>query len=77
MNALTRTAKIVTNNRKSIRNNTFYGMQETFDDLYLQSKENRKLHKLYDIIVSRNNILLAYRTIKSKLRVQAANEIIN
>lgn len=65
VNALTRTAKNVSHNRKSIRNATFYGMQETFDDLYSRSKDNQQFRKLYDIIISRNNILLAYRTIKS------------
>ena len=41
-------------------------MQETFDWLYQRSAENRTTGlNLYDIIQSRENILLAYRMIKS------------
>ena len=41
-------------------------MQDTFDELYKRSQEgNMKGIDLYSIITSRENILLAYRTIKS------------
>ena len=40
-------------------------MQETFDNLYKESKEGKTFNSLYEIITSRENILLAYRTIKS------------
>ena len=40
-------------------------MQETFDDLYKRSKEGENFNNLYELITSRENILLAYRTIKS------------
>lgn len=40
-------------------------MQNTFDKLYSESKEGKNFRGLYEIITSRNNILLAYRTIKS------------
>ncbi|WP_230676009.1 hypothetical protein [Bacillus thuringiensis] len=40
----------------------YYNMQETFDRLYEESQGNKCL---YELITSENNILLAYRTIKS------------
>ncbi len=40
-------------------------MQETFDNLYKESGQNRNFYNLYDDIISESNILLAYRTIKS------------
>lgn len=44
----------------------YYGMTETFTDLHQRAKNKESFHMLYDIITSRKNILLAYRTIKSK-----------
>ncbi|WP_404815109.1 hypothetical protein [Psychrobacillus glaciei] len=40
-------------------------MTDTFTDLYQRAKNKESFHSLNDIITSRNNILLAYRTIKS------------
>ncbi|APH06965.1 group II intron reverse transcriptase/maturase [Bacillus weihaiensis] len=40
-------------------------MTDTFTDLHQRAKNKETFHYLYDIITSRNNILLAYRTIKS------------
>ncbi|WP_317855140.1 group II intron reverse transcriptase/maturase [Chakrabartyella piscis] len=40
-------------------------MQKTFDKLYKQSNEGKTFNKLLEIITSRNNILLAYRNMKS------------
>lgn len=40
-------------------------MTDTFTDLHQRAKNKESFHQLYDIITSRNNILLAYRTIKS------------
>lgn len=49
-----------------LRNNEYYNMQETFDILYQNSKDNNtKGIDLLDIITSKNNILLAYRNIKT------------
>ncbi|PRT25429.1 group II intron reverse transcriptase/maturase [Bacillus thuringiensis] len=49
-----------------LRNNEYYNMQETFDMLYESSKcNNTKGMNLLDIILSENNILLAYRNIKT------------
>lgn len=40
-------------------------MTDTFTDLHQRAKDNETFKYLYDIITSSNNILLAYRTIKS------------
>ena len=49
----------------TLRYNEYYDMQDTFDLLYERSKINATTVNLYDIITSRENIKLAYRTIKS------------
>lgn len=43
----------------------YYNMTETFTDLYEKASNNDTFDNIYDIITSRENILLAYRTIKS------------
>ncbi len=49
-----------------LRNNEYYSMQETFDWLYQMSLNNDTYGiDLYNLVISRNNILLAYRNIKS------------
>ena len=50
---------------QAIRYWDYYAMTETFSDLYTKSSKQESFHHLYDIITSRKNILLAYRTIKS------------
>ncbi len=40
-------------------------MTDTFTDLYERSLEKQSFSRLFDVITSRENILLAYRTIKS------------
>jgi len=40
-------------------------MTERFSQLYIKSKNGESFDKLYDIIISRENILLAYRSIKT------------
>lgn len=50
---------------ENIRNNALYDMQDKFDMLYANSKNGDNFYKLYDLIVSPNNILLAYRNLKS------------
>ena len=50
--------------KDKLRNNEYYDMQRIFDNLYKQSQNNSKFNKLYNIISSDRNILLAYRTIK-------------
>lgn len=56
---------ITTNNDKKLKHFEYYNLQETFDNLYEYSKNNKNFKKLYDLIISKNNILLAYRTIKN------------
>lgn len=49
-----------------LRYNEYYNLQEMFDNLYSRSEHNAtKGVNLYDKIIKRENILLAYRTIKS------------
>ena len=49
----------------SIRHAEYYGMQETFDTLYARSKNGDVFDDLMNIVLSRENILLAYRNMKS------------
>ena len=49
----------------SLRYNEYYNMQETFDELYNKSIKGSKFDKLMDLVIDENNILLAYRNIKS------------
>lgn len=48
-----------------LRHAEYYGMQETFDDLYARSQAGEKFTDLMGLILSRENILLAYRNIKA------------
>lgn len=50
--------------KQRLRNNEYYDTQAIYDELYSKAKENRRFTNLYDLIVSRENILLAYRNIK-------------
>ena len=49
----------------NLRHAEYYQMQGCFDDLYAQSSQNHIFTNLMDIVLSRENILLAYRNIKS------------
>lgn len=50
---------------EDLRHAEYYGMQETFDDLYAKAKTGETFTDLMDMILSRENILLAYRNIKA------------
>jgi RNA-directed DNA polymerase len=50
---------------QAIRYWDYYDMTDTFSELFDLSSKQESFHHLYDTITSRNNILLAYRTIKS------------
>lgn len=50
--------------KQKLRNNEYYDMQDVFDDLHSRSKANHNFYKLYEVITSDDNILLAYRNIK-------------
>lgn len=50
---------------QKLRNNEYFGLQTTFDDLYNESKSGRYFTDLYDVIISEENIMLAFRNLKS------------
>lgn len=54
---------ILKNNR--LRYNEYYDIQNVYDSLYSDSKNGNKFYKLMEIILSKNNIRLAYRNIKT------------
>ena len=45
-----------------LRHAEYYDMQSTFDELYARSQAGEIFDGLMDVILSRENILLAYRT---------------
>lgn len=47
------------------RHAEYYGMQRTFDELYSKSKAGEKFTNLMELILSQDNIMLAYRNIKT------------
>ena len=51
--------------KSKLRHNEYYDMQNTFDNLYKESKDNKAFADLMKIISSEENINLAYRNIKS------------
>ena len=48
-----------------LRHSEYYGMQNVFDELYARSKAGEHFTELMGLILSRENILLAYRNIKT------------
>lgn len=48
-----------------LRHNEYYDMQKVFDELYSKSQSGETFSDIMDIILSENNILLAYRNIKA------------
>ena len=48
-----------------LRHAEYYQMQDTFDNLYSKSRNGEIFQNLMPLIISRENILLAYRNIKS------------
>lgn len=62
------TAKVISQKAlcvDDLRHAEYYGLQGTFDELYAKSKEGEIFTDLMGIILSRENILLAYRNIKT------------
>ena len=47
-----------------LRHNEYYNMQETFDKLYVDSKQGKIFENLIELITCPENIKLAYRNIK-------------
>lgn len=50
--------------QRKIRNSEYYGMEETFDGLFANSRKGKVFNHLMEIIESEENIKLAYRTVK-------------
>ncbi|MDQ0896839.1 reverse transcriptase domain-containing protein [Paenibacillus sp. V4I7] len=50
---------------QTLRNWEYYGMTESFTDLHARATNKETFSHLYEIVTSRENILLAYRTMKS------------
>ena len=48
----------------NLRHAEYYDMQETFDGLFSKSTQGETFDRLMDLILCRDNILLAYRNIK-------------
>lgn len=48
-----------------LRHNEYYDLQNEFDKLYRESKDNEIFNNLMELITSPENILLAYRNIKN------------
>lgn len=57
---------MTTKKKDLLRNNEYYDIQNTFDELYNLSKNKKsyKFKNLYNLIIKDDNILLAYRNIK-------------
>jgi RNA-directed DNA polymerase len=53
------------NKKGFLRNNEYYQMQETFDDLYKKSENDAHFRNLMPIITSSKNIRLAFRNLKT------------
>ena len=51
-----------------LRHAEYYGMQPVFDELYHRSLEGENFTDLMDLILSRDNILLAYRNARNSCR---------
>lgn len=60
------------NENKTIRNLDYYGLQQKYDELYQQSINNKEFTHLFNLIISEENIALAYRNIKSNTGSQTA-----
>ena len=50
--------------KQKLRNAEYYNLQETFDTLFADSKGGKRFIKLMPIILSEQNICLAYRNLK-------------
>jgi group II intron reverse transcriptase/maturase len=69
MTTETKTGKVKTNEIKrkkksTLRNNEYYNMQDIYDKLYADSKNDKIFKNLLELIVDERNIELAYRNIK-------------
>ena len=60
----------------NIRYSEYYGMQETFDRLYAESKYGKIFTDLMKIILSDENIMLAVRITGNKINEEEIDEIL-
>lgn len=60
---------------ENLRHNEYYGMQDTFDNLYAASKNGEVFTDLMSIVLQRENILLAYRNIKKNTGSKRVEQI--
>jgi len=51
--------------KQKLRNNEYYNMQDVFDNLHVEAVNNKSFNDLLTLISCENNILLAYRNIKT------------
>ena len=51
--------------RRKLRNSEYYDMQKVFDKLYADSKTGKVFTNLLSVIMSEENIRLAYRNLKT------------
>lgn len=51
----------------NLRHTEYYDLQKVFDSLYDHSKQGKKFYNLVDLILKPENILLAFRNIKSNI----------
>ena len=67
--------------KQKLRNNEYYSIQNQFDTLYEKSKSNTVFKDLMPLIISEQNIMLAYRNIKknsgSHTRGVTSSSIVN
>ena len=61
----TKTKPNVIKKKQKLRNNEYYDTQALFDELFSQSCKGKNFKTLYNLIVSEENIKLAYRNIKN------------
>ena len=50
--------------KDKLRYNEYYDMQSVYDELYQQSRNNNNFYKLIEIIGSKQNIRLAYKSLR-------------
>lgn len=51
--------------KAGLRYSEYYQTQNLYDNLYSASRNGNRFYKLYDLIISRENILRAYRSLKN------------
>ena len=59
----------------NLRHAEYYDMQSVFDELYEKSRKGIVFESLMDIVLSRENIMLAYRNIKQNTGSRTAGTI--